>query len=585
MLSRFAASRPSTVSSIIVACLATAQAAHAGVSVHATFLLSTIRFAPADPEGYFLFPGLQASGFVDDANQNNYIRLESNDHEFGTDLYPARGVGTGTLGSIVSQNVPELVGRINTGTGWTLTVVDGTTNQTRTYSLTVSTPGIAADYIRPMTLNVTPDSVISDAPSFTWGEPAHTSPGSAWTSAFGGLYANNWQNNVFSPAFGPADLAWTPDAPLNPDTYTLGISKVNDAPPQTLLTVSSPVPQGGAPALTAFTKQVRAQSDANASNLVVPCSTPGPAVALEFTPGVISFSPLEPDVYILGIGITGTGFVDDNNEENFLELHSANDHYSSDFYPALGHGSGTAGSIGQPDAATLQADVNSEGPWTLRVTDGTTHNTSTYTFAVTASALAGGYLRPIVLDVNPGDAIESNQTFTWTQAPALVPGSQNTSAFGGAIAEGNPSNSVFSPGFGPDDSSWTPDAPLGADLYTFLVAKVNDAPPQTLVVAGTPASGPGACALSGFTQRVRIQESAQSSHLVVTGGGCDSIDFNHDDLFPDTADIDDFLSVFSGGPCSNDPNCGDVDFNNDDLFPDTMDIDSLLSVFSGGPCL
>ncbi|HEX2838273.1 MAG TPA: hypothetical protein VHN77_09130 [Phycisphaerales bacterium] len=67
--------------------------------------------------------------------------------------------------------------------------------------------------------------------------------------------------------------------------------------------------------------------------------------------------------------------------------------------------------------------------------------------------------------------------------------------------------------------------------------------------------------------------------------GCDSIDFNGDGLFPDTADIDDFLSVFSGGPCSNDPNCADIDYNNDGLFPDTLDIDSLLSVFSGGPCL
>ncbi|MFO0830732.1 MAG: hypothetical protein U0637_02700 [Phycisphaerales bacterium] len=79
----------------------------------------------------------------------------------------------------------------------------------------------------------------------------------------------------------------------------------------------------------------------------------------------------------------------------------------------------------------------------------------------------------------------------------------------------------------------------------------------------------------------------------VTGGfwvggaaptGCDSIDFNGDGLFPDTADIDDFLSVFSGGGCST-GTCGDIDFNNDGLFPDTTDIDSLLSVFSGGPCL
>ncbi len=74
---------------------------------------------------------------------------------------------------------------------------------------------------------------------------------------------------------------------------------------------------------------------------------------------------------------------------------------------------------------------------------------------------------------------------------------------------------------------------------------------------------------------------------VLTIPQCDSIDFNNDGLFPDTADIDDFLSVFSGGPCSTDPDpgCSDVDFNNDGLFPDTADIDSLLSVFSGGPCL
>lgn len=69
-----------------------------------------------------------------------------------------------------------------------------------------------------------------------------------------------------------------------------------------------------------------------------------------------------------------------------------------------------------------------------------------------------------------------------------------------------------------------------------------------------------------------------------TGPQCDPTDFNGDGLFPDTADIDDFLSVFSGGPCSTGA-CGDTDFNNDGLFPDTADIDALLSVFSGGSCL
>ncbi len=71
---------------------------------------------------------------------------------------------------------------------------------------------------------------------------------------------------------------------------------------------------------------------------------------------------------------------------------------------------------------------------------------------------------------------------------------------------------------------------------------------------------------------------------VLIGPACDSIDFNHDGLFPDTQDIDDFLSVFSGGACST-ATCGDIDFNNDSLFPDTSDIDSLLRVFSGGSCV
>ncbi|MFO0832678.1 MAG: M12 family metallo-peptidase [Phycisphaerales bacterium] len=65
---------------------------------------------------------------------------------------------------------------------------------------------------------------------------------------------------------------------------------------------------------------------------------------------------------------------------------------------------------------------------------------------------------------------------------------------------------------------------------------------------------------------------------------CDSIDFNRDGLFPDTADIDDFLLVFSGGQCSNHPHCGDIDWNNDGLFPDTQDINDYLNIFSGGTC-
>jgi hypothetical protein len=91
---------------------------------------------------------------------------------------------------------------------------------------------------------------------------------------------------------------------------------------------------------------------------------------------------------------------------------------------------------------------------------------------------------------------------------------------------------------------------------------------------------------TGSIVEAAVDEFTVGDVTCVPGGPvCDSIDFNADGLFPDTLDIDDFLSVFSGGACSNDPNCGDIDFNNDGLFPDTTDIDSLLSVFSGGACL
>ncbi|HYF15167.1 MAG TPA: hypothetical protein VD971_08875 [Phycisphaerales bacterium] len=66
--------------------------------------------------------------------------------------------------------------------------------------------------------------------------------------------------------------------------------------------------------------------------------------------------------------------------------------------------------------------------------------------------------------------------------------------------------------------------------------------------------------------------------------GCDTIDFNGDGLFPDNQDLEDFLSVFGGGPCST-GTCGDIDFNNDQLFPDNTDLEAFFNVFGGGPCL
>lgn len=61
---------------------------------------------------------------------------------------------------------------------------------------------------------------------------------------------------------------------------------------------------------------------------------------------------------------------------------------------------------------------------------------------------------------------------------------------------------------------------------------------------------------------------------------CD-IDFNNDDVFPDTTDAFEFLGVFAGGPCSNSC-CDSIDFNGDGVSPDTSDITAFLDALSGG---
>jgi hypothetical protein len=90
----------------------------------------------------------------------------------------------------------------------------------------------------------------------------------------------------------------------------------------------------------------------------------------------------------------------------------------------------------------------------------------------------------------------------------------------------------------------------------------------------------------GFTCLVSdgCSQSSSRGAALILSFVCDTIDFNADGLFPDSLDIEDFLTVFGGGACSNDPNCGDVDFNNDGLYPDQRDIEAFLVVYAGGAC-
>jgi hypothetical protein len=63
--------------------------------------------------------------------------------------------------------------------------------------------------------------------------------------------------------------------------------------------------------------------------------------------------------------------------------------------------------------------------------------------------------------------------------------------------------------------------------------------------------------------------------------GCDDIDFNNDEVFPDDQDVVDFFNVLAGADC---PLCNDIDFNNNGVFPEDQDVVDFFNVLAGGTC-
>jgi hypothetical protein len=63
--------------------------------------------------------------------------------------------------------------------------------------------------------------------------------------------------------------------------------------------------------------------------------------------------------------------------------------------------------------------------------------------------------------------------------------------------------------------------------------------------------------------------------------GCDDIDFNNNDVFPEDQDVVDFFNVLAGGDC---PACNDIDFNNNGVFPEDQDVIDFFNVLAGGQC-
>jgi hypothetical protein len=63
--------------------------------------------------------------------------------------------------------------------------------------------------------------------------------------------------------------------------------------------------------------------------------------------------------------------------------------------------------------------------------------------------------------------------------------------------------------------------------------------------------------------------------------GCDDIDFNNNEVFPEDQDVIDFFNVLAGADC---PACNDIDFNNNQVFPEDQDVIDFFNVLAGGTC-
>ncbi|MFN7315762.1 MAG: hypothetical protein ACK5ZG_02270 [Phycisphaerae bacterium] len=87
----------------------------------------------------------------------------------------------------------------------------------------------------------------------------------------------------------------------------------------------------------------------------------------------------------------------------------------------------------------------------------------------------------------------------------------------------------------------------------------------------------------GFFATADGRPSAFFAEWGCAPAGCDSIDFNRNDVFPEDQDVIDFFNVLSGAPCPYSEPC-DIDFNNNAAFPEDQDVIDFFTVLSGGLC-
>lgn len=179
-----------------------------------------------------------------------------------------------------------------------------------------------------------------------------------------------------------------------------------------------------------------------------------------------------------------------------------------------------------------------------------------------------------------------SSTHRWTQATGwqplpFIPGSVATDI------SANARTITANAAIGPSTRAMyaTSDNPtLARNLYDTALALGDPQVPGLTLVSAVAVSANG----QWITGTAVLPSGLRQTYVASIDRLCDPIDFNNDQVFPDIQDLEDLISIFSGGPCStasSGGHCNDIDFNNDGLFPDTDDIASFISVFSGGPCI
>jgi V8-like Glu-specific endopeptidase len=228
---------------------------------------------------------------------------------------------------------------------------------------------------------------------------------------------------------------------------------------------------------------------------------------------------------------------------------------------------------------------------------------TTYYLRVAYDNVGAPGFGPFQFVISPVDMIPSNDNCIFaTQVPAApfaqVPfnTTNSTQSAFSACLPANMTRDVWFSFTAPQRGQLTVATCGGAStLFDVGLTMFAGCSSSLIACSNTGGCSPNAAEISRLLQPnqsvvVRLSTAEQIGgqfNFIFSPRNCNDIDFNNDGSLFDPTDIQDFLSVFSEGPCStaSTTGCDGIDFNNDGSLFDPLDIESFLSVFSEGPCI